>query len=289
MTTTEQPLLIPVQGDRLVGVLARPAQPAAALAMLIVVGGPQYRAGSHRQFVDLARRLAGAGYPTLRFDVRGMGDSEGDARSFEALDDDIAAALDALFDSCPGTRGVVLWGLCDGASAALLYQDRRQDPRVAGLALLNPWVRSAQSASRTLVTHYYAQRLRQPEFWRKLLRGGVSPGAIAEWLRHRRTGRAAASAADSASYQQRMARAWKRFPGRLMLVLSGLDYTAKEFDDHLRDDPAWAGALAHPRLTVQRVAEADHTFSDPGHADQAAMLTARWLAGFDTDFAKEGR
>ena len=46
---------------------------AASRGMLIVVGGPQYRAGSHRQFTLLARDVAATGVPTMRFDYRGMG------------------------------------------------------------------------------------------------------------------------------------------------------------------------------------------------------------------------
>ena len=45
-----------------------------ATAVLVVVGGPQVRAGSHRHFVQLARHLATHGHAVMRFDVRGMGD-----------------------------------------------------------------------------------------------------------------------------------------------------------------------------------------------------------------------
>ena len=48
-----------------------------------MVGGPQYRVGSHRQFTLMARAFAAAGYPVLRFDYRGIGDSEGESRGFE--------------------------------------------------------------------------------------------------------------------------------------------------------------------------------------------------------------
>src|SRR5690349_24048098 len=53
--------------------------------VLLVVGGPQYRVGSHRQFALLCRRLAGRGVPALRFDYRGMGDADGAARTFESV------------------------------------------------------------------------------------------------------------------------------------------------------------------------------------------------------------
>jgi hypothetical protein len=46
--------------------------------VVIIVVGPQYRAGLHRQFVSLARTLSTAGFLVLRYDYRGMGDSDGE-------------------------------------------------------------------------------------------------------------------------------------------------------------------------------------------------------------------
>ena len=80
VSAIEQALTFDCDGERLVGVVAVPERPVP-VGVLIVVGGPQYRAGSHRQFVHLARRLAGAGIAAMRFDYRGMGDASGDARS----------------------------------------------------------------------------------------------------------------------------------------------------------------------------------------------------------------
>ena len=166
MNFTEAPALFHVGSDTLVGVLAAPVGPADATAVLVVVGGPQVRAGSHRHFVQLARHLAANGHAALRFDVRGMGDSSGAPAGFEHQHDDIAAAITQLQASRPEVRRVVLWGLCDGASAALLYVQRTRDPRIAGLVLLNPWVRSPQTLARATLSHYYAQRMLQPGFWR---------------------------------------------------------------------------------------------------------------------------
>lgn len=52
----EHALLLPCGQDTLVGVLSLPDAPSNT-AVVIVVGGPQYRVGSHRQFVLLARAL----------------------------------------------------------------------------------------------------------------------------------------------------------------------------------------------------------------------------------------
>jgi uncharacterized protein len=259
---TEQALWLPCAGEHLFAVLHAAT---ADTAVVVVVGGPQYRAGSHRQFVLLARALAAAGFPVLRFDLRGMGDSTGSFPGFERCEADIAAAIDGLVAHQPQVRRVVLWGLCDGASAALLYLQRHaQDTRVAGLCLLNPWVRSAQTLAQARVKHYYRQRLADPAFWRKLLGGGVSWRAPLDWLRARAAARRAPAAGGSApmGFQQRMQRGLAGFGGPTLLVLSGRDLTAQEFEQLCAADADWQRALARPQVRQQRFAEADHTFSD---------------------------
>src|SRR5688572_8417307 len=146
----------------LVGILHQTRMPAKR-GILMVVGGPQYRVGSHRQFVLLARSLAANGIPVMRFDHRGIGDSDDPYLGFEALEHDLSAAIDAFRASHPSLKEIVLFGLCDAASAILLYAYR--DPRIVGLVLLNPWVRTAESEARTYLRHYYGQRLLAPDFW----------------------------------------------------------------------------------------------------------------------------
>ena len=278
----ESALVFPCEGDRLVGVVSAGHRD---LGVVIVVGGPQYRAGSHRQFVLLARHLAAQGFPVLRFDVRGMGDSEGAQRPFDALTPDIAAAITALQSQQPQVRRVVLWGLCDGASAALLYLHERPDPRVQGLVLLNPWVRSEASLARTHVKHYYRQRLLQREFWLKLFSGRVAGAAVRGLLDNLRKARGGGggggggtgSSAQALAFQQRMAAAWQGFGGRILLVLSGNDYTAREFQEFVKADPAWAGAMTRPGLTVHEAAGADHTFSRIADRLALELVTADWL------------
>jgi uncharacterized protein len=277
----ETALLLHCEGDRLVAVLSQPPEGAGArdTGVVIVVGGPQVRAGSHRQFVQQARVLSAQGWPVLRFDVRGMGDSTGSLRNFENLTPDIGAAVDALLARCPHVRHVVLWGLCDGASAALLYLYERADTRVSGLCLLNPWVRSAASLARTHVKHYYWRRLLQQEFWRKLVRGGVALAAIRGLLSNLRAARSRADPGDADSFQRRMAQAWSRHAGAILLALSGNDHTAQEFLEYSRTDSAWSGLLERTQVQRHDFPTADHTFSSS--ADQRAIETAvaDWLAG----------
>lgn len=290
MTPHEQALSWRCGDATLLGILSLPAAPQSPqrTGVLIVVGGPQYRVGSHRQFVLLARALAEAGYPALRFDYRSMGDSEGEARNFESVSEDIGTAIDALMRGVPGLERVVLWGLCDAASASLLYLHDRQDPRVAGLCLLNPWVRSAQSQAKTRVKHYYRQRLMQAEFWRKLLSGRIAATALAELMRALRQSSAGGrpegeeAITPHASFQQRMLAGWQGFEGPVLLILSGADYTAKEFGEYCATAPEWQALLDRPTLQREEVPGADHTFSNENTHRRVHDLLRHWLAGFSS-------
>ena len=278
MNYIEEAAFFGCAGDVLLGILAKPEIPAET-GVVVVVGGPQYRVGSHRQFVQLSRMLAGAGYPVLRFDYRGMGDSTGTQRNFEAVGADIGAAIDTLQQRLPSINQVVLWGLCDGASAALLYCHEAHDPRVNGLCLLNPWVRSETSLARTQVKHYYTQRLMQKDFWLKLLSGGVAAGALSGFVRKIRLSVSDSGKVATAEqpFQQRMGMAWQTFSGEILLLLSGEDYTAKEFLEYAGQDAFWKNALTHPRLTRHHLHGADHTFSSTVSRVEAEKLILGWV------------
>ena len=266
--------------ETLVGILAKPNSAALSTGVVVIVGGPQYRAGSHRQFVLLSRALANAGFPVLRFDYRGMGDGTGDKTDFLQTTSDIGAAIDLLRREQPSVNGVALWGLCDAASAALLYCHETHDKRVTGLCLLNPWVRSDASLARAHVKHYYLDRLKQKEFWLKLISGKIAGEALAGlWRNVRLMGLKTQGSADAtqAPFQVRMAQAWARFEGSILLLLSANDYTAKEFLEHAAVDQAWVGLMDKRQVIRHEVANADHTFSNGECRAIAENLTIEWL------------
>lgn len=260
---------------RMVGILSLPAAPGPR-GILIVTGGPQYRVGSHRQFVLLARALAAQGWPVLRFDLRGMGDSEGSARDYRAAGPDIAGALAQFFDAVPTLREVVLWGLCDGATAAACHAPR--DARVYALILLNPWVRSSAGLARATLRHYYLPRLLQGAFWRKLASGGVRTGASLASLRQ-------AAAATQAQTQTQeddapapaLLRALTQFQGKVLLILSGDDLGAREWQALLHGDGAWRAVAARAQWTQAQVDGANHTFASAAWRGEVEQLCARWL------------
>jgi uncharacterized protein len=282
-------------GESLLGVLSRPEQPLPT-AVVMIVGGPQYRIGSHRQFLLLAHALAEQGHAVLRFDYRGMGDSSGAARDFEQVEADVAAAIDAALAALPGLRQVALWGLCDAASAALLYLHARPDPRVRGLCLINPWVRSEQTLTEARVKHYYRERLMSRDFWAKLLRGGLKPAALGEFLAS--AGRLLKAklasqqpkrdTAQALSYQARMLAAWQAFPHPVQLLLSGRDLTAQEFRLHAEADPAWRALLAHTvHLHLCPMPDADHTFSNAQARAEVLAHSSAWLTRVNRHTAPE--
>ena len=55
---------------------------------------------------------------------------------------------------------------------------RIEDPRVAGMVLVNPWIRSDASYAKTQLVHYYGKRLLQREFWKKVLRLDVDLATV---------------------------------------------------------------------------------------------------------------
>ena len=261
------------------GILAKPETPAQT-GVVVVVGGPQYRAGSHRQFVLLSRALAQAGFAVLRIDYLGMGDSDGKPYQFTNVSPDIAYAIHALQKQVPTLRHIVLWGLCDAASAALLYLHDTQDVRVTGLCLLNPWVRSEASLARTQVKHYYAQRLKEREFWVKLASGKVAASAIKGLITSVRSmrGTSKPQAVADMPFQEKMLHAWQNFRGSLLLILSGEDYTAKEFLEYTKNDSQWLATLQRPNVHRHDMKDADHTFSDLKHGREVEIATIQWLA-----------
>jgi len=277
MTSNERALIFDCGGESLVGILSEAGLPAER-GVLVVVGGPQYRVGSHRQFTLLARHLAERGVPALRFDCRGMGDSVGEVRTFERVGEDIRCAIDRFFASVSGLKNVVIWGLCDAASAALFYA--HQDARVSGLILLNPWVRTEQGLARARLRHYYVRRLFQASLWQKVAHGEFNVRGAATALgkfavdamgRGSSLGTVEESPTSESPLPDRMEDALRRFQGRVLLILSGNDLVAQEFKDLVAGSHRWRKLLEGRRITRYDLPEANHTRS------RGATGATKWL------------
>lgn len=269
-------------GGRCIALVHPAAVAGQRVGVVIVVGGPQYRAGSHRQFVLTARALASAGFPVLRFDYRGIGDSDGEQRTFESVHEDIRLAVDTLVQEC-GVSQVVLYGLCDAASAVLMYC--LDDARVAGLIVLNPWVRTVQGEASAQLWHYYPRRILQRSFWAKLFQGNLPVvRAVAGLFGTVRRSQAVpgAAVAPRESFIARMLKGCTSFRGQILLLISGRDLTAAEFEDLCKRSDRWNRATRRGGVEIQRLDQADHTFSTRSDLERANALCVDWLGRIAT-------
>jgi exosortase A-associated hydrolase 1 len=287
----QRAICFPCGGANLYGIVSAPANNAAR-GVLIVVGGPQYRGGSHRQFMLLASDLAARGVPVMRFDYRGMGDSEGEPRTFEDVGDDIGSAIDRFFVEMPAMKELVIWGLCDAASAALFYAHR--DARVRGLVLLNPWVRTDQGIAKAYLKHYYLARLSDRDLWKKILSGRFEYRAAAQSVASMcakvlQMGRPKKNTGNTAAHHQveaqsalpdRMLKGLERFKGNVLLIMSGNDLTAKEFLDVVSGSREWKKRLGATNVQRRDLAEANHTFAQRDWRKQVSNWTNEWIASW---------
>jgi len=261
--------------DRLVGIATMPENPRST-AVLFLVGGPQYRAGSHRQFTLLARSLACKGYGSFRFDYAGMGDSEGERAAFESTLDDIRSAIVALQVNVPNASRVVLWGLCDAASAAMLHGYKLADVR--GMILANPWVHGGEYTPGFRLSHYYRPLLRERAAWKRLFRGEVDlKPALSDAVRAITGAKSGNAARGSQDFVKGMLEGLQSFDYARLFLLSDNDLTAREFRALTEADRRWSRELASTLSKTVLIADSDHTFSTTKWRDEVALHTIEYL------------
>ncbi|MDN5935578.1 MAG: hydrolase 1, exosortase A system-associated, partial [Nitrosospira sp.] len=152
-------------------------------------------------------------------------------------------------------------------------------------------VRTQEGGARAYLKHYYAARLFQPELWNKIRRGNFNYAAaarsfsriIGESLPGRNKNAAAAEGAtceesrNCTPLPNRMFHGLSHFHGKILVVISGNDLTAREFSDMIKSSRGWQKLLASPRVTHLNLPEANHTFSRREWRDQVAAGTTDWI------------
>ena len=273
----------------LFGVLTTPtgAKPGRPL-FILANAGSVHHVGPNRLYVELSRQLARHGFPSFRFDLRNLGDS---ARGSPAevnhpypvtAIDDVEAALRWL-TQLRGFNAVVVGGLCSGAHTAFHVGAAVDLPSLQAALLLNPltffWTPGMSleipSAHRTVKdAKYYAQSMRNPGKWLKLVKGQADLGYIIKFVIQRTTSLVRRSWSDSLEL------VGVRSSGRLASDLSRYGMRGRAIDFVFsRDDPGFellnsggrwvAGRLRRRGLsTVQFIEGADHTFSRKAWRDE---------------------
>jgi len=268
----EIPVTFMSDGQWLSGIIHRPTIEPIGMGVLIVVGGPQTRVGSHRQFLLLARRLVSEGYHVMRFDYHGMGDSEGKIDTFLNVTTDIDSAISQFKETCPDVKELALWGLCDAASAILLYCQRYSPKNVKQLILLNPWVTSEQLKAKALLKHYYIDKVLSKQFWKNLLHLNVdikqsiidlssNIKAMVAVKPKEPTGQDQVVIANNDNYVELMQRGWRHFEGCTQIILSGNDLVAAQFEQLLIDSQQWSQLMIDQQVLKTTIEGANHTFA----------------------------
>ena len=282
----DSPVSFPSGSDLLQGIISQP-QESYNTAVIIVVGGPQFRVGSHRQFVLLARYLASHGVLALRFDYAGMGYSAGRPKKFFEVDQDINAATKFVNENFPNITRIFLWGLCDAASAILFTA--YTDQRINGIIIANPWVRSEASHSEAVLKNYYRDRIFSWDVWkellsspRKILNAMISLAnvcfkvvmnifraskakqqSINEITQNARQNNLAASVLEGMS----------RFKGPICLLLSEQDLTADEFRRVFESSDWLHDADNEKKIAIYKLEGVDHTFSSAAWRARVEQIT----------------
>ena len=235
------------EGETLVGTLD---SAAASSGLLIVSGGNEIRAGAHRGMALLAAQVAAAGFPVLRFDRRGVGDSTGENRGFRFSAPDLAAAVAAFRDA--GVRRIIGFGNCDAASALALFG---RDAGIDAVILANPWVVEPidDLPPPAAIRARYAERLRDPRAWRRLLTGAVSARKLARGLSR--------IAAPSAPAHGDVLAAIAAWGAAATVILATRDATALAYAEVARACP--------PPI---RLDTASHSFAGSGEALSATVI-----------------
>jgi len=195
----ERPLVVDTPDGALFGILTEPLGERRELSAVLINAGAQRRTGPNRMWVEIARRWAARGVPTLRFDLAGIGDSDGDAAELahvaaiyaQTYGRQARAALDTLTARGLPRRALVL-GLCAGGYWSL--HTALADERVGTVVMLNPrsliWDEGIYAMRRA---RELRGRLLLGSTWHKALRGELN------FTRHLETARALAGRAVPSS------------------------------------------------------------------------------------------
>lgn len=232
------------------------------VGLLIVTGGNEIRSGAFAGQAQIAARIASNGYPVVRFDRRGVGDSEGENGEFQCSAPDIAGAIRAFKARKPKVKAIIGFGICDGAAALMLAEGAE----CSALVLANPWTfdeEQADAMPAEAIRERYAAKLKDPGEWKRLLSGGVNLRKLAGGLKAARN----TAPPPPSNLLEALKDGIAEFSGEIRFLVAKRDRTGGAFLS------AWA---EDDRIVVSGTA--DHAFSDPTDQD---WLVAQLLSALD--------
>jgi dienelactone hydrolase len=173
----ETPIYFAAPGGRLFGILAEPLGASRDTCLVLLNAGAQRRIGVNRMWVELSRRWAARGVPSLRLDLEAIGDADGESGRFTDVNsfyvpefvERVREVLDTLQERGVASRFVLI-GLCSGAYWAL--HTALADERVTSALMLNTRVLLWDPE---LLSRREVERLRggvvRIDSWRRIISG----------------------------------------------------------------------------------------------------------------------
>lgn len=135
---SETPFFFERDAARLFGFLHEPDGAASSTAFIMSHPFGEEKLWSHRVFVSFARLLAARGFPVLRFDYQGAGDSSGDASdtTLSSYIEDVGRAAGVFAARRPSLKRIGIIGLRLGATIAALALERSDEKRFRDAPLI---------------------------------------------------------------------------------------------------------------------------------------------------------
>lgn len=265
------------KGGKLVGILAAPDGQAAPLDCVVFIHGwTGYRIGPHRIIVKIARDLAANGVASLRFDLRGRGDSQGDpdATTLDDMIADTCVAVDVVSRRFPASR-LTLWGICSGGNVAIGTATLRNQAHKLVLLSTLPFIPQKKTGEKLARTTSYAggylRKALRPATWKKLFKGAVDFGSIRKVLfGHYRPAGGERDKKDSA---RDVMADFRHYRGDALFIYGGADPEAVDARAHYEAFTREAGI---PSRTVV-IEGSNHDFYSLAWEDQIAGLTRDWI------------
>ena len=271
------------------------------VAILLLSPGVKMRVAPHRQYVRLADTLSAAGWPVLRFDFAGLGDSEGERQErlhselytkiqLGLYVDDVVTAMNWLERQGVGERGFVLAGLCGGAITGLLAA--AEDPRVKGLlsfgipVMLDDRGATAETfisaGQLNKLRSGYLRRLRDPQAWLRLLSFRTDYRLLIKSLlqRSRKRSENSGGSAGHDSRNPRFAPAFLSLLERgvpINCIFGGSDRLHWEFEEEFLSQYREAVAEHEEFFELNVTDGANHIFAWREWEEELLSLSFTWL------------
>jgi alpha-beta hydrolase superfamily lysophospholipase len=275
----------------LFGIMTEPVGPSTSLPWIVMLNaGAAYRIGPGRLHVPLARQLAVIGYPCLRIDINGIGDSvaadhetENDAYAATAFRD-VSLVCDYLHALRPD-HPIVLVGLCSGAYVAFQSATQLPHPAIIESILINPlvffWregmIINETNTEQLVAWREYGRAIFKWSHWKNLLTGKTRAGFVGSLKRFAghlmssflKPGKPAAPSAESVPQSRYGHPARQDLPGDLGRIVAASRTLAMFVSDN---DPGHFLLMVQARrkanqlmkqgkLKCHFIPNADHTFS----------------------------